>query len=82
MRGSEKILDDCDMFLMTSLCADPEATDEYLENYGYIRFIDKRGEGRIINQIYEFNRGNLRMIDTDLDPKNFEVNRENDKRKP
>lgn len=76
IRGSEKILDNVDFQIMTSLLIDVDRsgeTTEYLEDKGYIRLYDKRGSGKTENVIYEFNSTTLTISETGLDPKLFEV---------
>ena len=79
VRGSEKILDNCDMFFMTSLCINPQNTDEYLEDLGYIRFINKRGSGKTINQIYRFDKSRLKLEDSSIEPESVEIEKDKNK---
>jgi replicative DNA helicase len=77
IRGSEKILDNVDFMIMTSLCIDEmrstETATEYMSDKGYLRLYDKRGSGQTVNVIYDFNPLTLSMTQTDHDPKLFEV---------
>ena len=72
VRGSEKILDNVDDILCSSLILDPELTsdayDVYLKNKGYWWYYNKRGSGNEIAQIYDFNGYNLHMTPCDDDP--------------
>lgn len=69
VRGSEKILDNCDFVISFSLC---EKDNGYDEKYGWMRLEDKRNTGKIIDQIYEFDELRLTMSDCNLEPKSFE----------
>lgn len=70
-RGSEKILDNVDFYLMFSLLQDEFY--ETIKNYGRVMMVNKRGSGNTIEQIYKFNQYRLLLEDTDLDPKQFDV---------
>ena len=51
IRGSQKILDNCDFAFMFSLIKDVVNDGEIEKDKGYIRLINKRGTGNVINQI-------------------------------
>jgi len=72
IRGSEKILDNVDCYMMFSLVQDEQHLDEYQKDFGYMRFFDKRGTGQTISKIYKFHDHNLNMEETELDPNSFE----------
>lgn len=80
IRGSEKIGDNCDFVIQMSLLQDRDTIKnddcEYLQDLGYARLYDKRGSGITKNIIYKFNSQKLRMEETSLDPKDFEIKRE------
>ena len=74
IRGSEKILDNVDFQIMTSLCIDEERsgeTIEYLEDYGYLRLYDKRGSGKTVDVIYHFDCSTLEIKETDKEPSDY-----------
>lgn len=71
VRGSEKILDNCDFVMNFSLCETDSG--DYDEKYGWIRLVDKRNTGKIIDQIYEFDKLRLMMKDCHLEPQSFET---------
>jgi len=77
IRGSEKILDNVDFVIMMSLIIDGAWSDEnnivYYDRKGYIRFFNKRGSGKTINIIYEFDPRTLTMTQTEDDPNSCEV---------
>jgi predicted ATP-dependent serine protease len=83
IRGSEKILDNVDFQIMTSLCIDESRSSgevtEYLEDKGYVRLYDKRGSGKTVNVIYQFDQTTLEIIETELDPVLYEVKKESKK---
>jgi KaiC/GvpD/RAD55 family RecA-like ATPase len=66
MRGSGKILDNADIFISCSLCIDTEISNDddviYREDIGYLRLFDKRETGLTINQVYQFDKKNLKMV--------------------
>jgi len=72
IRGSEKILDNVDCYMMFSLVQDENNLDEYRQDMGYMRFFDKRGSGQTLSKIYKFHDHNLNMEETELDPNSFE----------
>ena len=59
IRGSQKILDNCDYVLMFSLIKDFNNVGEIEKDKGYIRMINKRGSGNVINHIYTFDEDRL-----------------------
>lgn len=77
IRGSEKILDNVDFVIMMSLIIDGGWSDEnnivYYDKKGYIRFFNKRGSGKTINIIYDFDPQTLTMTQTEDDPNSWEV---------
>lgn len=72
VRGSEKITDNVDFYMMFSKILDHEG--EINKDYGWIRFVNKRGTGNVIDQIYKFNQPKLCLEDTDIDPRHFSGN--------
>lgn len=82
IRGSQKILDNCDFLMMFSLIQQVE--DEGLEvrkDLGFIRMYNKRGTGNTIDSIYKFDEGRLLLEESNLDPRNFPEQQQNKKSK-
>jgi len=79
IRSSEKIIDNCDFYINLSLIIDPEQSSgdlvEYRQDKGYARLVNKRGSGRSINTIFDFNPIMLEMVEIDEDPASYEVRR-------
>jgi hypothetical protein len=76
IRGSEKILDNVDFSIMTSLCIDvPRSQNseskEYLEDKGYLRLYDKRGSGKTVDVIYKFDSATLTIEETEEATTNY-----------
>jgi len=69
VRSSEKIIDNSDFYITTSLF---EKNDGYDDNYGALRLVNKRGSGNIIDVVYQFDKLRLLMSNTDLEFKQFE----------
>ena len=72
IRGSEKILDNCDFLFQLSLCQDESSINgdecEYSEDLGYIRLYDKRGSGTTKDIIYKFDKQKLELKESILEP--------------
>lgn len=69
-RGSEKIIDNCDFYICPSLIvADLE---NYRRDIGYLRLVNKRGSGNVVNLIYSFDRKTLQMDQSAHDPKDYD----------
>ena len=74
VRGSEKIIDDCDFQMMFSLCQDQMNPELYLNDVGYVRLFDKRGTGMTKDIIYDFDVYTLRMTERlQDDPSKYEL---------
>ena len=71
IRGSQKILDNCDFAFMFSLIKDAVNDGEIEKDKGYIRLINKRGTGNVINQIYSFDEDRLLLYPSGIDPTNY-----------
>ena len=72
IRGSQKILDNCDFVMMFSLIRELE--DQGLEvrkDLGFVRLYNKRGTGNTIDKVYNFNLDRLLLEFTDKDPRNY-----------
>jgi hypothetical protein len=76
VRGSEKIFDNCDFMITLSQLIDVGKTSpeivEYIPNKGYARLYDKRGSGRTVNKIFDFNSVKLTLTENDEDPSSYE----------
>jgi len=70
IRGSEKILDNCDFYISCSLFE--ESKDIFLEDYGNLRLVNKRGSGRVIDVVYGFDKIRLLMSDSGRTLSEFE----------
>jgi len=68
VRGSQKIIDDLDICICMSLIEDMENAGGYEDEHGYLWMHDKRGTGKVVRLIYEFNNMNLVMKETPIDP--------------
>ena len=69
-RGSEKIIDNCDFYICPSLIvADLE---NYRRDIGYLRLVNKRGSGNVVNLIYSFDKKTLQMEQSSHDPKDYD----------
>lgn len=71
VRGSEKILDNCDFMMSYSLIENESGG--YDQDYGWIRLEDKRNSGKIVDQIYKFNSSTLMMEDTNIQASTMET---------
>lgn len=70
VRSSEKIIDNCDFYITTSLFE--EKKDEYNKKHGALRLVNKRGTGNVIDLVYEFEWKRLLMHQTDYKFNDFE----------
>ena len=68
IRGSQKILDNCDFYFMFSLIKDDMNDGEVQKDKGYIRLVDKRGTGDVVNNIYSFDEDRLLLYPSAIDP--------------
>jgi len=79
IRSSEKILDNCDFYINFSTLIDEQKSTneivEYRNDKGYSRLVNKRGSGRSINTIFDFNSIVLHLTESHDDPKSFEIKR-------
>lgn len=71
IRGSEKILDNCDFYATLSQIQEPENPEVYRQDIGFINFVDKRGSGKSIDVVYSFDPRRLRMGESMYDPALF-----------
>ena len=68
VRGSQKILDNCDFYFMFSLIKDDLNDGQFEKDKGYIRLVDKRGTGDVVNQVYSFDEDRLLLYPSAIDP--------------
>lgn len=68
IRGSEKILDNCDFYMTMSQIQDQGQPHLYLQDKGYVHFVDKRGTGKTVELIYNFEPTRLRLMDSPESP--------------
>jgi len=72
IRGSQKILDNCDFVMMFSLIRELEDSGlEVRKDLGFIRLYNKRGTGNTIDCVYSFNMDRLLLEQTQKDPRNY-----------
>jgi hypothetical protein len=71
IRGSEKILDNCDFYATLSLIQDVENPEVYRQDIGFLNFVDKRGSGKVIDVVYSFDSKRLRLGESMYDPSIF-----------
>lgn len=71
LRGSEKILDNCDFYMTMSQIQEKDNPEQYRKDIGFINFHDKRGSGEIINLVYWFEPRRLRLIDSTYNSVDF-----------
>jgi len=71
VRSSEKIIDNCDFYITSSLFESDDQEHEYNPINGNLRLVNKRGTGNVIDVIYEFDRLRLLMSDSDFNQEQF-----------
>lgn len=71
IRGSEKILDNCDFYMTMSQIESDENPAIYNQNKGFISFNDKRGTGQIADIVFDFDPQRLKLIESGEDPKPY-----------
>lgn len=67
-RGSQKIEDNADLFLMLSACKDNKDDEDGIENKGYALYWPKRQSGRKIRKVFNLDPMTLHINETDEDP--------------
>jgi len=76
IRGSEKILDDCDFYMSMSQVIDITESSseaiEFIQEIGIIHYYNKRGTGKTIKKVFEFNPLRLRMKESYDNPGIYE----------
>jgi len=65
VRSSEKIIDNCDFYITSSLIESILPDEEFDKTSGNLRLVNKRGTGNIIDVVYEFDGLRLTMNDSD-----------------
>jgi len=81
VRGSQKILDNCDFYFMFSLIKDDLNDGQFEKDKGYIRLVDKRGTGDVVNQVYSFDEDRLLLYPSAIDPTIYGDDQQQQKRK-
>lgn len=71
VRSSEKIIDNCDFYITSSLFLSDDEKHEYNPNNGNLRLVNKRGTGNQIDVVYEFDGLRLLMNDCEFEPEQF-----------
>lgn len=71
VRGSEKILDNCDFYMTMSQIQIPSEPERYMRDMGFINFYDKRGSGETVNMVYNFEPRRLKLTDCSLDWRDY-----------
>jgi len=67
VRSSEKIIDNCDFYITSSLFPSDNEAEEFNQINGNLRLVNKRGTGNTIDVVYDFNRLRLLMNDSTLE---------------
>lgn len=71
IRGSEKILDNCDFYMTMSQVQEKNDPEQFRKDIGFVNFYDKRGSGEKVNLVYGFEPLRLRLSDSPLDWKEY-----------
>jgi len=71
VRSSEKIIDNSDFYITSSLFPSDTEENEFNPINGNLRLINKRGTGNILDVVYDFDNLRLLMNDTELEPNQF-----------
>jgi hypothetical protein len=71
IRGSEKILDNCDFYMTMSQIHDEDGGDVYRQDIGFVNFKDKRGTGLTVEVVYSFDAKRMLIADSPLPPEDF-----------
>jgi len=67
VRSSEKIIDNCDFYITSSLFESILPDEEFNKTNGNLRLVNKRGTGNILDVIYEFDNLRLLMNESNID---------------
>jgi replicative DNA helicase len=78
VRSSEKIIDNCDFYITSSLFENKSISieGEYDKNHGNCRLVNKRGSGNEIDVVYEFDHYRLLMEQSEYKLKDFDSQHE------
>jgi hypothetical protein len=68
IRGSEKILDNCDFYGTMSQIQDECNTEAFSNDIGFLHLWDKRGSGKTVEVIHRFNPYRLKLEDSGIEP--------------
>lgn len=71
IRGSEKILDNCDFYCTMSQIQEEGNNDAFRTDIGYLHLWDKRGSGKTVELVHEFDPHRLKLRDSGLEPSLF-----------
>jgi replicative DNA helicase len=71
IRGSEKILDNCDFYMTMSQIQDLSNPETYVQDKGFISFYDKRGSGKTVDLLFNFDPKRLWLLNSPEDPKQY-----------
>lgn len=81
VRGSRKILDNADCYICLSQCVDvtkgSSENPEFFNNKVYVYFYNKRGSGKRIKFIADFNEKRFSIKETTEDPNDYETKNTN-----
>lgn len=79
VRGGAKVIDNCDAYFCTSSIIDHDASNmskdaeqrdiKYYPNMMYLRYVNKRGSGRVIDKVLYLDEASIRLQNLDVDPK-------------
>jgi hypothetical protein len=69
IRGSGKVFDNSDYFISFSSLYDQ--SDAQIKNLGFAKLYAKRGDGSVIDLIYDFNQKNLTMLESLEEPAKY-----------
>lgn len=71
VRSSEKIIDNCDFYITSSLFESDNPDEEFNQINGNLRLVNKRGTGNTIDVVYDFSGTRLLMNESELEPSQF-----------
>ncbi len=76
VRGSEKILDDCDFYISMSQIIDTYTSSaeaiEFIQEKGVLHYYNKRGTGKTLKKVFDFEPLKLRMKESTDNPSAYE----------
>ena len=71
VRSSEKIIDNSDFYITSSLFPSDYEDEEFNQINGNLRLVNKRGTGNTIDVVYDFDKVRLLMNESELEPNQF-----------